>query len=111
MGEESALEPFWVTESSVELLDRELQRWNRPKTDGVEYDEEDVDHWKLVRPNESLMWWKFLESTRDGMSGQWSFLPFGGCWADQPDWLVHDILLIAEFNAVIKEQMKNSVQP
>jgi hypothetical protein len=45
------------------------------------------------------------------MSGQWAFLPFPGSWAEQPDWLVHDLSLIGEFNQVIKEQMKGSIQP
>ena len=112
MGVESALEPFWNQADSTELLDRELLRWNSPKgVDDKEYDEEDKEHWRLARPHESLRWWKFLESTRDGMSGQWAFLPFPGSWAEQPDWLVHDLSLIGEFNQVIKEQMKGSIQP
>jgi hypothetical protein len=108
VGVESALEPFWAEPDSTDLLDRELQAWNK-KEEGTEFDEEDREHWRLARPHESIKWWKFLESTRGGMTGQWSFLPFGGSWADQPDWLIHDLSLIGEFNGVIKEQMKGSL--
>ena len=56
-----------------------------------------------------MKWWKFLESTRSPMTGQWSFLPFAGGWADQPDWLIHDLLLISEYSQMIKDQLKPSV--
>jgi len=45
------------------------------------------------------------------MSGQWSFLPYGGSWAEQPDWLINDLSLIGEFNQMIKEQLKGPIRP
>ena len=68
------------------------------------------DYWRLARREESMRWWKFLESTRDAMSGQWSFLPYPGGWGDQPDWLVHDLTLIGEYASMLREQLKSGHQ-
>ena len=56
-----------------------------------------------------MRWWKLLESLRDGMSGQYAFLPFGGALGDQPDWLMHDLSLIGEYSKMIQEQLKGSL--
>lgn len=67
-------------------------------------DEDDAD-WRLVNREASWRIWRFMEATRDGMSGQWSFLPEKGGWLDQPQWLVEDLTKISERSQIIKEQL------
>lgn len=88
--------------------------WFRHKRDydSQAHDPEEGDnalYWRLIKPQESWQWWSFLEATRDGMSGNWSFLPFGGCWAEQPAWLIHDLTLIGEYHRMIEEQLEDSL--
>lgn len=74
--------------------------------DPQEHDPEEGNesYWKLINKEESWKWWCFLEATRDGMSGMWSFLPYAGAWADQPAWLIHDLTLIGEYKRMIEDQ-------
>lgn len=44
----------------------------------------------MVRPEQSLEWYMLCRST------EFNHLPYGGCWADQPDWLIHDFRVIGE---------------
>ncbi len=59
-----------------------------------------------MRREESWVWFRLLEATRDGMTGQYSFLPYPGGWADQPDWLIHDLTIIGEYVSMCREQLK-----
>lgn len=86
--------------------------WFRRKRDydpqAHDPEEHNEEYWKLVKPEISWKWWQFLEATRDGMSGNWSFLPYQGAWADQPAWLINDLTLIGEYHAMIEEQLKGN---
>ena len=91
-------------ESAVDTLDRELIDWHTRKHEY--HDEEDRDYWGLCKPRVSLRIWKMLEGLRNPWSGQWSFLPCEGGLLDQPEWLMHDLVLISEYSQMIKAQLQ-----
>jgi len=108
------LEPFFREgETDWKYLDETIRAWIKRKQDidPEEHDPEEgnEDYWKLIEPELSWKWFQLLEATRDGWSGQWAFLPYGGSWADQPAWLVNDLTLIGEFKRMLEEQLKPSV--
>ena len=106
---ESELLPFCGREDGGddrEWLDERLIEFYSPPRIEDDPEEKPGSHWTLVRREESFRWWRFLESTRSGMTGQYSFLPYAGGWADQTEWLIHDITLISEYAWMLREQMK-----
>lgn len=66
--------------------------------------DEDED-WTLHQPDLSLPIWKAMEAT------SWRHLPFPGGLLDQPDWLIHDLYVLAWRRHVLDEQLKTPAMP
>jgi len=64
--------------------------------------DEDED-WTLYQPDLSLPIWKAMEAT------SWRHLPFPGGLLDQPDWLIHDLYVLAWRRHVLEEQKESPV--
>lgn len=63
--------------------------------------QETDEDWLLYRPELSLAIWKAMEAT------EWRHLPFPGGLMDQPDWLIHDLYILAWRKAVVREHLKS----
>jgi len=80
--------------------------WVQRRSDDYDPGDADDEYWILARREESWQWFRLLEATRDPMSGHYSFLPFAGGWGDQPDWLIHDLTILGEYQQKIKEELR-----
>ena len=76
--------------------------WMR-KADSNADDEE--DDWTLDQPELSLSIWNAMEATG------WQHLPFPGGLLDQPDWLIHDLYVLAWRKHVLRRQLESTPLP
>jgi hypothetical protein len=75
-----------------------MLEWIR-KQDGPVLDID--DDWTLYRPELSLPIWKAMEAT------DWRHLAYPGGLLDQPDWLIHDLYILAWRKAINREHLKS----
>lgn len=79
-----------------EELDRKLVAWLRKE----DLAEDDSAEWGLVDPEVSWQVYKLMEAL------DWKFLPYAGGLLDQPEWLIHDLLVISWRKRVVEEMLK-----